>query len=125
MRGQPRPVISNIPHHIIHRGNNKGVVFPGEDDYQFFLEIKYFLACLRYIEMNPLRAGIVENLEEYPWSSYRFRAYGEESKILDYDPWYEDLAKEGLMRQERYRKFFQEVIPEGVPIFPMSDLKRR
>jgi len=36
--------------------------------------------------MNPLRAGIVENLEEYPWSSYRFRAYGEESKILDYDP---------------------------------------
>jgi len=75
--------------------------------------------------MNPLRAGIVENLEEYPWSSYRFRAYGEESKILDYDPWYEDLAKEGLMRQERYRKFFQEVIPEGVPIFPMSDLKRR
>jgi len=27
--------------------------------------------------------------------------------------WYEDLAKEGLIRQERYRKFFQEVIPEG------------
>ena len=27
--------------------------------------------------------------------------------------WYEDLAKEGLMRQERYRKFFQEVIPES------------
>jgi len=56
------------------------------------------------------RAGIVENLKEYPWSSYRFRAYGEESKILDYDPWYKDLAREGLMRQERYRKFFQEVI---------------
>ena len=85
MPRQPRPVISNIPHHIIHRGNNKGVVFHGKDDYQFFLEERYFLVCPRYM-MNPLRAGIVENLEEYPWSSYRFRAYGEESKILDYDP---------------------------------------
>ena len=32
---------------------------------------EYLLACCRYIELNPVRAGIVKNPEEYPWSSYR------------------------------------------------------
>lgn len=74
---------------------------------------RYFLACLRYIEMNPLRAGMAKELEEYPWSSYRFRAHGENSKILDYDVWYEALAEEALVRQKRYRKFFQETVLES------------
>ncbi|PIP19290.1 MAG: transposase, partial [Candidatus Omnitrophica bacterium CG23_combo_of_CG06-09_8_20_14_all_41_10] len=36
----------------------------------------YFLTCLRYIEMNPVRAGIVNAPELYHWSSYRVRAFG-------------------------------------------------
>ena len=56
---------------------------------------------------------MVKELEEYPWSSYRFRAYGENSKILDYDGWYEGLGEEVLFRQKRYREFFQETVPES------------
>ena len=33
-------------------------------------EKSYFLGCQRYIELNPLRARMVEHLGEYPWSSY-------------------------------------------------------
>lgn len=34
-------------------------------------EEAYVLACYRYIEMNPVRAGMVEHPAEYRWSSYR------------------------------------------------------
>ena len=31
----------------------------------------YFLSVLRYIHHNPVKAKIVKNLEDYPWSSYK------------------------------------------------------
>lgn len=37
----------------------------------------YLLACYRYIELNPVRAGMVQHPEEYPWSSYRWHALGQ------------------------------------------------
>ena len=66
----------------------------------------YFSTCLRYIEMNPVRAGLVASPEEYQWSSYRFRAYGEDYGILDRDPRYEGLGSCDQERQHEYRRFF-------------------
>ncbi len=37
---------------------------------------RYLLACMRYIELNPVRAGLVEHPERYPWSSHRANAFG-------------------------------------------------
>ena len=34
---------------------------------------RYLLACVRYIELNPVRAGMVQEAADYPWSSYRQR----------------------------------------------------
>lgn len=73
----------------------------------------YFLVCLRYIEMNPIRANITRYPELYPWSSYRFRAFGEKSNILDLDPWYDSLGYNLEERQVRYRQFFQNLFPES------------
>lgn len=42
----------------------------------------YFLTCSRYIELNPVRAGIVNAAEAYPWSSYHHNAQGEKNPIL-------------------------------------------
>jgi putative transposase len=42
----------------------------------------YLLSCYRYIELNPVRAGIVEKPEEYRWSSYRSNAYGEKNDLI-------------------------------------------
>jgi putative transposase len=44
---------------------------------------KYLIDCLNYIEFNPLRAKLVKNPTEYPWSSYSFRALGKEDKLID------------------------------------------
>ena len=42
---------------------------------------KYLLTCYRYIEMNPVRAGMVSRPEEYRWSSYGANAWGDKSWI--------------------------------------------
>jgi len=38
---------------------------------------RYCLACYRYIELNPVRAGMVKHPGDYPWSSYRSNALGD------------------------------------------------
>ncbi|MFC1703551.1 transposase [Candidatus Omnitrophota bacterium] len=44
---------------------------------------EYLNTCLNYIEANPLRAGMVKKLEEYRWSSYRYRVLGYPLRVLD------------------------------------------
>ncbi len=42
---------------------------------------EYFLTVMRYIHQNPLKAGIVKEIQEYPWSSYR--EYSQKPVICD------------------------------------------
>lgn len=65
----------------------------------------YLLGCGRYIERNPLRAGLVKDLKGYPWSSYRVYAYGRQDGITDRHEIYEALGKEPIRRQRAYREF--------------------
>jgi putative transposase len=70
---------------------------------------QYMLACSRYIEMNPVRAGIVGKPEEYRYSSYRAKigmGAGVRS-ILDADPCYLGLGDTDKQRQQKYREFVQ------------------
>jgi putative transposase len=43
---------------------------------------RYFLACSRYVELNPVRAGIVRDPGAYPWSSFRCNARGETDALV-------------------------------------------
>ena len=61
--------------------------------------------------MNPLRAGMVRKLEEYPWSSYLYYAYGKINCLINRNPWYESLDETIEGRQNAYQKFFKETIP--------------
>lgn len=67
----------------------------------------YFLECGRYIERNPLRAGIVSRLEDYRWSSYPHYAGGAPDPLVDEDPYYEDLGPSAESRQEAYREYIK------------------
>jgi len=42
----------------------------------------YFLTCQRYIECNPVRAGMVAGPGDYAWSSFRHNARGQSSSLL-------------------------------------------
>ena len=65
----------------------------------------YLLSCGAYIELNPVRAGIANKPEGYPYSSYYFYAYGQKNPLIDPNPFYPGLAKSSEVRQKRYKEF--------------------
>jgi putative transposase len=67
---------------------------------------EYFLACSRYIELNPVRARMAETPEEYRWSSYRFHAFGINDPLLSPHPEHTALGATALERQCAYRQLF-------------------
>ena len=68
---------------------------------------RYLIACGRYIESNPVRAKIVDNPGDYPWSTYKFYAYGGGDDLVDIDPLYQELGKTEKERQLSYRGAFK------------------
>ena len=71
----------------------------------------YLLVCYRYIELNPVRAGMVQHPAEYPWSSYRRNALGEpDAQVTEHDL-YRRLAKDAQVKLAAYRALFNAQIP--------------
>ncbi len=62
----------------------------------------YFLRCMQYIELNPVRAGMVNDPNDYAWSSYKANALGAASVILIPHKEYLSLAEQRDLRIERY-----------------------
>ena len=74
---------------------------------------RYLLSCSRYIEMNPVRAGMVEKPDDYIFSSYGAKAGLRELAWLDYDPFYNSLGNTIQERRSAYRQWFNESIPQA------------
>lgn len=72
----------------------------------------YFMRCCRYIECNPVRAGMVRGPGEYPWSSYRHHAFGVANKLLAAHEQYERLATSDEERQLANRGLFATELDE-------------
>ena len=73
----------------------------------------YLLTCMRYIELNPVRAGMVAHPSEYPWSSYRYNAMGQQNELVTPHLEYRRLGKTDEERQSAYRQLFKHRIPEN------------
>jgi putative transposase len=80
-----------------------GTVWNGR--YRRFLidQERYWLTCLRYIEQNPVKAGIVSSVEGYRWSSYSAHAFGNGPEWLTYHPVYQALGSTPERRRAAYR----------------------
>jgi putative transposase len=63
------------------------------------------LVVLRYIEANPLRAGLVSNLASYPWSSYRVHGMGMVDPLVQDLPVWLSLKRDGAARQVYWREW--------------------
>jgi len=63
----------------------------------------YLLNCGKYIELNPVRGGIVARPEEYLFSSFRYYFLGVENPLLKPDPVYQALPGSAESRREFYR----------------------
>jgi len=67
----------------------------------------YLLTCMRYIELNPVRAQMVNHAGEYQWSSYGANAQGRTDVLLSPHPLYTALGTIPTERQQAYRELFR------------------
>jgi len=77
-------------------------------------EEAYMLNCYRYIELNPVRAGIVSNPAKYRWSSYRANAHGEASNFVRPHALYTSLGDSDKTRRANYRALFRRQLDTSV-----------
>jgi putative transposase len=74
----------------------------------------YLLACQRYIELNPVRAAMVEHPADYRWSSYRANAQGESNRLVGPHEIYQALGTDQSSRQAAYRELFRYELEPGM-----------
>ena len=74
---------------------------------------RYLLTCMRYIELNPVRAGRVAHPVNYPWSSFAANAQGETDAVLTPHELYYRLGRSSGERQAHYRKLFRAQLPKA------------
>ncbi|VAW69219.1 Transposase and inactivated derivatives [hydrothermal vent metagenome] len=79
---------------------------------------QYLLTCMRYVELNPVRAtGLAKHPSDYPWSSYACNALGEYNELVTAQREYKKLGKTSELRQSAYRQLFRAKIPESALVF--------
>lgn len=79
----------------------------------------YLLHCYRYVEANPVRAGIVAHPAQYPWSSFAANALGEASPLITPHPTYEQLGCTPAERQSEYLRSFES----GLPVEALASIR--
>ena len=72
----------------------------------------YFIACCRYIELNPVRANMVSHPRDYPWSSYRAHALGAADALVSDHPLLRRLGRNVAERRQAYRRLFRAPLEE-------------
>lgn len=92
--------------YVNRRYGRSGTLWAGRFRSCIIQEEDYLLRCYRYIELNPVRAQLVEHPAHYPWSSFRANAQGERSTLLTAHPLYTALARDASARQAAYRELF-------------------
>lgn len=88
--------------------NRTGTLYEGRFKSSIVQSNRYLLACQRYIELNPVRAGMVTDPANYEWSSYRAHALGCEAKMWKAHSEYESLGTTKSARMIAYRRLFSE-----------------
>lgn len=84
---------------------------------------RYLLACMRYIELNPVRAGLARDPADYRWSSHRANALGEADPLLTPHPLYLALGRGAAERCAAYRDGFS-FVPSAASRSPPSAARR-
>lgn len=71
----------------------------------------YFLLCSRYIEMNPVRAGVVSSPDDYPWSSYPHHVGVKPDPVITDHPVFWRLGNTPFDREASYRQLLGQDLP--------------
>ncbi len=72
----------------------------------------YAMHCCRYIELNPVRANMVQHPGAYAWSSFRHNAGGMKNRVITPHESYINLANNALRRRQAYRSLVESGLSE-------------
>jgi putative transposase len=90
-----------------HANQRTGTLWEGRYKATLVDAETYLLACYRYIELNPVRANMVDHPAHYPWSSYRWHAQGYPDRLITDHALYRALGNTASGRQAAYRALFK------------------
>lgn len=110
MKGLGQRYVQNIN----HRYGRTGTLFEGRFRSSMIEADAYLLACQRYIELNPVRAGMVEAPGDCHWSSYGANALGMTDATVTPHSIYTELAKSDEQRQCAYRTLFNDSLSDDL-----------
>lgn len=91
-----------------HQYSRTGTLWEGRFKSSLVQSRTYLLQCYRYIELNPVRAGMVGDPSEYVWSSYRCNALGVDAQLCKAHEEYLNLGKDKESRLCAYRALFRD-----------------
>jgi len=94
--------------YVNHSYRRTGTLWEGRYKASLIDSEAYLLTCMRYIELNPLRANMVAHPGEYRWSSYACNARGTDHAFIMPHPLYKQLGADPASRQYAYRELFRQ-----------------
>lgn len=112
----PSQLMKNLGQRYVQHFNKKyartGSLWEGRFRSSIVDSETYLFRCQRYIELNPVRAGMVRRPSDYPWSSYHVNAGSEASLFVVPHPQYLGLDPDDQVRQARYRELFRNPVTD-------------
>ena len=106
------------------RYSRTGTLFEGPFKSMFIDSETYWFTCMRYVELNPVRAGLVSNPADYRWSSYRANALGIKDPLVVPHPLYLEIGKTPSDRQRYWLGLCREALSPD-QLFEIRDGVRR
>jgi len=95
-------------HYYHGKFKTAGYLWQGRFKAQAVQKDEYMIACGRYIERNPVKAGIVKQAHEYPHSSAQFYCLGVDDGITSEDPVYIEYGRDKTEREAKYGEFLND-----------------
>lgn len=104
----------NLSYAQYYKGRYEHIGHFWQDRYRSIIISKdnYLLACGSYVELNPVRAKVVEDPKDYNWSSYNSYGYGKKDLLVDEHPIYRRLSEYEAERRRKYREFVKGMLRE-------------
>ncbi len=93
-------------HYFNYNYERTGSLFEGRYKSSTISDDAYFFICMRYIELNPVRAYMVKHPSNYEWSSYHANALGKKNTIISPHYLYLSMAKNKDERNKLYENLF-------------------
>jgi putative transposase len=100
--------------YINHTYGSSGSIWEGRYKASLIHDEEYLLSCMRYIELNPVRADMVRSPAHYRWSSYRHNGQGKEDALITPHALYLALGKTLSTRLAAYKALFKAHLDDGV-----------